>query len=446
MYVRDKTGLTFTQKGRIIREVSRSYAEQYDRLMADDGLYQHLTSAGLMVKHSERGLKYAHTDDAYRVILPQPIPLETYAYEWGFSKWQAAALHVLALARTALEHDMVLRDADIDSVQFQAGVPIWTDTLAFALYREGQPWAAYTPFLQQYLAPLALMAKVDISLGRLLQTYPEGVPLGLASALLPGRTRLNFGLANHIHGNARPKARHNRTSRADFAALLGDLQDVINDLSWAPDETAWRNAAHITAGDATAALDTRQRVLRDALNVTGAQAVWDLNAGQGTYSRIAATEFGAGVVSFNPTPDVTEALWQSLDDAERERILPLLMDWANPSPGLGWLNHERRSIGARANADLLVAVGLLHRLALRDGITFPAMAAKFVRMAPALVIEFVPGSDPQMIGMMESGTDPMPDYTQGNFEAAFGEHYDIVQAEPVAKTPRYVYFMRRREG
>lgn len=441
MYMRDRAGLTFVQKGRQIREVSRSYAEHYDHMMQEEGLHQRLVADGKLVKHSERGLKYAHTEDAYRVLLPQSIPLETYPYEWSFSQYKAVTRHVLDIAQTALEYDMILRDVDINSVQLSQGQPIWTDMLAFDLYREGKPWAAYTQFVQQYLAPLALMSKVDITLGKLPQIYPTGVPISLASSMLPARTRLNFGLLNHIHNHSRTKERNSHATRKDMFDLLNDLWQVITDLTWTV-----ANPTQETGEVDTGSFDPRQRLLRDALGETQAKTVWDLNAAEGLYSRIASSEFGASVVAFNKSPHDTEQLWLQLDERERSAILPLMIDWANPSPGLGWLNHERRSIRGRANADLLIGMGLVHKLALQDGITFSAMAAKFARMAPTIVIEFVPGSDPQMIAMMERGQEVMPDYTRENFEAAFSEHYNTIRAEEIARTARQVYYMQRHSG
>ncbi len=69
---------------------------------------------------------------------------------------------------------------------------------------------AYRQFCQHFLAPLALMAKVDIRLGRLMRIHLDGVPLDLASRLLPWRTHLS-SLQLHLHLHARAQARHAQT-------------------------------------------------------------------------------------------------------------------------------------------------------------------------------------------------------------------------------------------
>ena len=109
---------------------------------------------------------------------------------------------------------MSLKDASAYNIQFHAGKPTLIDTLSFETYKEGEPWVAYRQFCQHFLAPLALMAYRDIRLSQLMRVYIDGIPLDLASALLPMRTRWNLGLATHIHLHASAQKRY-----ADVAVL-----------------------------------------------------------------------------------------------------------------------------------------------------------------------------------------------------------------------------------
>ncbi len=98
---------------------------------------------------------------------------------------------------------MSLKDATAYNIQFKRGKPIFIDTLSFEHYNEGTPWVAYRQFCQHFLAPLALMSHTDIRLNQLLRIYIDGIPLDLASQLLPGRTRMRFSLLTHIHLHAK---------------------------------------------------------------------------------------------------------------------------------------------------------------------------------------------------------------------------------------------------
>ena len=89
---------------------------------------------------------------------------------------------------------MSLKDCSAYNIQFRRGKPVFIDTLSFEKYCEGRPWFAYKQFCQFFLAPLALMCYRDIRLNQLLRIYIDGVPLDLASKLLPAKTRFSFSL------------------------------------------------------------------------------------------------------------------------------------------------------------------------------------------------------------------------------------------------------------
>jgi hypothetical protein len=59
-----------------------------------------------------------------------------------------------------------------------------------------------------FLAPLALMSHTDIRCSDLLRIHIDGLPLDLTSKLLPGSTRLNFGIMTHIHAHAMAQQRY----------------------------------------------------------------------------------------------------------------------------------------------------------------------------------------------------------------------------------------------
>ena len=124
-------------------------------------------------------------------------------YEWSFSQLKDAARLTLRIQRLALKYGMWLKDASAYNVQFENGKPVFIDTLSFECLPEGQPWVAYRQFCQHFLAPLALMAMQDNRFQQLLRTNIDGIPLDLASKLLPKRSYLRLGFLFHIHLHAR---------------------------------------------------------------------------------------------------------------------------------------------------------------------------------------------------------------------------------------------------
>jgi hypothetical protein len=201
---RDPSGFLFSQGGILYRQINRSYADDYSRLM-ESGLYERLVKAGLLIPHveldraersderseerSRSAVEHSLNAEAFKIIQPERVPFISYPYEWSFSQLKDAALTTLSIHKRALKYNMALKDASAYNIQFVRGKPTLIDTLSFEKYKEGQPWVAYRQFCQQFLAPLALMAYRDVRLSQLLRVHIDGIPLDLASRLLPARTR-----------------------------------------------------------------------------------------------------------------------------------------------------------------------------------------------------------------------------------------------------------------
>ena len=150
------------------------------------------------MSHAEVNRSHAASPDAYRVIRPDYVPFVSYPYEWGFQMLKDAALATLRIQELALDHGMSLRDATAYNLTFHRGRPLFLDTTSFEILPEGRPWIAYRQFCQHFVAPLALMSLRDPRLGKLSRLFIDGVPLDLASELLPPRARTKAGVVMHL--------------------------------------------------------------------------------------------------------------------------------------------------------------------------------------------------------------------------------------------------------
>ncbi len=156
----------------------------------------------MLVPSEEVDVRPANADTAYKILKPLELPFISYPYEWSFSQLKDAALTTLEIQKQAFEKGLALKDASAYNIQFNNGKAVLIDTLSFEPYQAGEPWVAYRQFCQHFLAPLALMALTDVRLSQLLRVYIDGIPLDLASKLLPGSTKFNLGLNLHIHTHA----------------------------------------------------------------------------------------------------------------------------------------------------------------------------------------------------------------------------------------------------
>jgi hypothetical protein len=286
---RDPSGFIYRRDGVVLRQVNAVYGAHWDALAAS-GFLDRLVADDRLLPFEHVGLELAaDPTNAHAVIAPRPLGFVSYPYEWTFSQLRDAALLTLDLQDAAGAAGFVLKDATAFNIQFVDGRPVLIDTLSFEPAVAGRPWAAYRQFCQHFLAPLALMAYRDVRCGLLLREHLDGIPLDLASRLLPGRSRLRFGLLSHLHLHSRADRRYGQKRRADGraasgsaepasdspapparsgpamsdlrrAALIDSLRSTIRRLRWDPAGTEWADYATNTSYASTAA-EAKDRVV-----------------------------------------------------------------------------------------------------------------------------------------------------------------------------------------
>lgn len=449
---RDPSGFVYTRDGTLYRQVNQGFREQFEAFTAS-GLYQELVREGLLVPHQQVGLDLAATGEACAVLRPERLPFVSYPYEWSFGQLQDAATLTLEIQERALAKGFTLRDSSAYNVQFQGGRPIFIDTLSFAPSEEGKPWDAYKQFCEHFLLPLTLMSTRDVRYSTLLRSYLDGIPLDLGSRLLPRRTWASLGSLFHIHLHAWAQGRYSATavssaargrkmSRSALLTLLKNLGAAVRRLSWRPTGTEWADYTSDNNYSESAARSKRQMVI-DYLRRAGTNTVWDLGANTGEYSR-AAREVASLVVSFDVDPAAVERNYREVRGNRDAGILPLLLDLTNPSPAQGWAGAERLSLEDRGPADALLALALVHHLAIGHNLPLDRIAGYLSRLGRSLIIEFVPKSDSQVRRLLLSRPDIFPSYTKEGFETAFAPYFTITAAAPVEDSERWLYSMRSR--
>ncbi|HEY7591005.1 MAG TPA: hypothetical protein VH723_08430 [Candidatus Limnocylindrales bacterium] len=450
---RDPSGFVFRRDGAVLRQINAAFAVRWDDLESS-GLLDALQAKGMLVAHVPAPIDTAlRPDIAHAVIRPEPIDFVSYPYEWSFGQLRDAALLTLDVQAACLEAGFTLRDATAYNVQFHRGRPILIDTLSFERALPGRPWTAYRQFCEHFLAPLALMATRDARCGLMLREFVDGIPLDLAARLLPFRTKLRLGLLSHVHLHARAQTRYANVADADRVrvatmsplrqrALIDSLRRTVAGLRWDPSGTEWADYAEHTSYDDDAAR-AKDSLVRDFLAAAGGDRVWDLGANTGRFSRIAAG-LGRRVVAWDVDPAATERHYRRVRTDGETAILPLVLDLANPSPGLGWAGSERRSLAERADADTVLALALVHHLAIGRNVPLDRLAAFFAGLAPNVVIEFVPKDDPMVRRLLATREDVFADYSAEGFRAAFGRRFEILAEAPIPGMTRSLFRMRRR--
>lgn len=447
---RDPSGFLFWKSGEIYRQINPIYKEHYEHLI-NSGLYERLTNERLLVAHEEVNDDGLRQNEAFKIIKPEVIPFISYPYEWCFSQLKDAALATLKIQKIALEYGMSLKDASAYNIQFKDGNPVLIDTLSFEKYTEGKPWVAYRQFCQHFFAPLALMAMRDIRLGQLMRIYIDGIPLDLASRLLPARSFVRFSFVSHIHMHAKAQTtlgqkdlnvKKYKVGKTSLFGIIDNLESTISKLNWKPEGTEWAEYYDDT-NYTSQALEHKKTLIDEYLDLIKPKSVWDLGANTGLFSRLASIR-GINTIAFDIDPSAVEKNYIECKRKRETYIFPLILDLTNPSPDAGWANEERVSLIRRGPADMVFALALIHHLAISNNLPFTHIADFLSRICRYLIIEYVPKEDSQVLRLLRSREDIFPDYTQEHFEDTFGSYFSTLDNNKIEHSERTLYLMEKK--
>jgi len=366
---------------------------------------------------------------------------------------QAAALLQLDLYLEALERDVTLSDATAYNIQFEGVRPIFIDRLSFRRYVDGQFWLGHRQFCEQFLNPLLLRSMFGIPHNAWYRGSPEGIGAAELSALLPLRKKFSWRvLTNVVMQGSLQKTRSSDAHKAvagklrfpkpAFVRLLRGLRTWIEALRPADRQpTTWQEYAGRTSYRGSEAEAKRNFIAR-FVSESKSRAVWDIGCNTGDYS-VAALKAGArSVIGFDFDQG---ALDLAFDRARSENLAftPLFLDVTNPAPDQGWGQAERRGLRARAKADGVLALALIHHVAIAKNVPLGDVVSWLTDMAPRGVIEFVPKTDPMVVELLKLREDIFPHYDEEHFVKCLQERARIVTSETVSASGRKLFVFER---
>jgi hypothetical protein len=447
---RDPNTQLFVSNGELYRQINDSGFRDYQMLM-EEGLYKRLTSLGYLIRHEEVPSSVASDRNAKVVLKPEFVDTISYPYEWCFSQLKDAAILTLEVTKVSLEFNMILKDASAYNIQFHRGKPIFIDTGSFEKYEEGSPWNAYHQFCKHFLAPLALMAKKDIRLGLLSRQFIDGIPLDLASRLLPFRSWLSFSLLTNIHLHAMAQKKYGNStenvsggkkiSKVGLSGVIHGLESGVRKLGWRHAKTEWADYYNHT-NYSDLATRHKEEIVRQFVETVNPVKIWDLGGNNGHFSRVASCT-NANIVCWDIDPLAVEANYAKLKEDSSKKILPLIQDLTNPSSDIGWAHRERNALEKRGPVDMIMALALIHHLSISNNVPFKQVAEYFSRLGKYLLIEFVPKEDSQVRRLLENRKDIFHQYNSHEFEASFSCYYEIIDSQKVSESHRTIFLMKK---
>jgi len=444
---RDPSGYIYYENDKVFRKINKCYIETFDYFISS-GLYDELVNQNLIIKHKE----IKRTND-YIILELEKVLFITYPYEWCFDEFKDMALLTLKINLIALKYGMILKDASAYNTQFINGKAVFIDTLSFIKYEEGMPWGAYGQFTRHYIAPLLLMSYVDERLNSLLKNYIDGIPLDMAEVIL--KKRGGFMAKQHIIWQNKSIKSHNTDgkkqenikvslSKKSLININIMLEDQIKKLKRKQTTTEWDNYYDNTNySDKSDKL--KQEIVLDFIKKIKSNAndlALDMGANDGKYSRLIKDYFFS-VLSVDIDYNAVNRNYNLVKE-NNENILPLVFDFTNPTPSLGFANLERDSWQERSSVKLIMALALIHHMAISNNVPFDKIAKWFTKLGQYLIIEFVPKKDSQVQLLLKTRNDIFDSYSEENFEEAFSQFFQIIEKKKIKNTERTLYLMVKK--
>jgi len=454
---RDPESRVFYADGQVFRSLSKEGLEDFEALAAS-GLLDDARIVRTERADDAAGLEQLLARETAAVLRHELIPFVSYPYEWTFSMLKDAALVQLDLLLAALDHELVLKDSSPYNVQWRGARPVFVDVGSFERLREGEPWVGYRQFCMLYLYPLLLQSAKGVPFHAWLRGSIDGIAPAQMRGLSSFRDRLRRGWFTNVFLHARLEQRYGDrggevkrdVKRAGFnkqilLANVRKMKKLVERLEWSPPEGVW-----VAYGERNSYTDDDARrkdeFVRDVSSSRHWPLVWDIGCNNGRYSRIAA-EGAKTVVAVDADQGPVELLYRELRDQGDEQILPLTMNLADPSPGLGWRGLERKAMPERGKPDLVLALALVHHVAISANVPVKEFVDWLASLGCSLVIEFPTREDPMVEKLLAPKRDGLhPDYELGFFERCLGEAFEVERSERLESGTRVLYFARPKRG
>lgn len=455
---RDRGARVFYAGDGVFRALSAPAAKEWDKLAAT-AFFQRFMRDGQIVHTEPVALGEAVLPDArgewVAVLRHQRIPFVSYPYEWSFGMLKDAALLHLDLLADALREEMSLKDGSAFNIQWVGSRPTFIDIGSFETLARGAPWSGYRQFCQMFLYPLFLEAYRGVPFQAWLRGSIDGITPAQMWRLMALRDVGRPGVLKHVYLQARlqeSSAVRSADVRAELRAAgfhrglieanVQNLRRLVRALAPRHRTSPWSDygTAHRYAQADEAA---KEAFVRAAASRRWWPLVWDLGANVGRYARIVGAHAGY-VVAMDTDPVVVDLLYEALKREGETKILPLVVDLANPSPGLGWRGGERGALEDRGRPDLTLCLALLHHLVIAANIPMDAVLGWLRSLQSCLVIEFVTREDRMVQRLLQNRDDGFADYELRVFERQLAQGFEIVERQRLTSGTRILYFATPR--
>ncbi len=473
---RDPSGILFSLNGRIFRFVNeRGVADLTAFLGSTVG--QKLMAQGLVVRTeglsdgqmqklcTSAGVQSAFQASACTLAVEhERVPFPSYPYEWPPEMLHEAGRLTLDLALELLDEAVGLKDATPYNVLFRGPRAVFIDLLSFERRQAGDAtWLPHAQFIRTFLLPLLANRHFGWPLDHILMTRRDGLePEEFYRWISPLR-RIKPPFLSLVSLPAWFASWHNPDATAIYQkkiladpekarfilrSLLGHLRRTLNRLGPKANATSgWSDYMTSNNNYTEEHFKAKEAFVRASFEESRPRRVLDVGCNTGHFSALAARA-GSNVVAIDYDPVVVGRVWHQARQENLE-ILPLVVNLARPSPGIGWRNEECPSFLERAEGafDLVLMLAVLHHLLVTERVPLTEVLSLASKLTTnRLLIEFVGPEDSMFKRLLRGREELHRGLNPQVFELACNAHFEIVRSQHIEGTNRWLYLLRKRQG
>jgi SAM-dependent methyltransferase len=459
---RDPDGVLEFHEGRVLRLLQPEAARHFEEVLAHPAVVK-LTRSGELI-----GTRPASGDAipeqwrgiAGHVYEHERVPFISHPSEWSPIMLAHAAEFTLKIALELLRAGFILKDATPNNVLFRGCRPVLVDLPSISQRAPGTfLWLARQQFEACFLLPLIASIEAGVPIAWSLQDPVAGISHARVAQMLGLRRWLKPSLISSValpaalthtevkagHASREPKRANDDQALFILERGLTRLLDRTRQLGKqaARGTSNWGDYLETRNHYRDKDLDQKRAFVRESLALMRPEWVLDIGANTGEFSALAARE--SKVVGI----DIDEVAAGGIFDRARAQsldVLPLVVNFARPTPAFGWQNGESQSFLQRSHNrfDFVLMLAVIHHLRVTNGVPLAAVfdtVASITRRS--LLIEFVPPTDPMFVHIARGREALYEDYSRGTFEATLQRRFAVERTMQL-ENGRVLYLAHKR--
>ena len=365
----DPDGRLFSWRGELYRGIRNERADFFKRLF-DHGVIAKLSAQKLLVESEPTGLAL---DGYAMVVRHRSVPFVSYPQEWCAAMFKDAARAYLDLVDQLVRDGLTLRDTHPWNLLFDGCRPVYVDLTSIRSIPASGQCIAQDKYHRYYLYPLLLMTHGQERIARHLLPDYEGissaeVSLLTAQPMPTAGVRLKKGIERAVPDAYRERVkrilnssgllysrRTGQRSQLDcLSALRTELESIR--LPAVSDDRSEGNDLESFQDASVSRLERLEKIIADVQpgSVLTIEATSRMSSGL-------AKLVQARVVAFAKDSDQVTRLYYDGRDKNLP-LLPLVMDFIDPTPSRGLQSHLCMAAVERLQCDIVLAFGVIDRM------------------------------------------------------------------------------------